>query len=67
MFQFVMVTLLSFGPAIALQIWSEGDYPWLVGTLALLGCFYFPMAFLAVAMFDHCDVPLAFVALTRYW
>ena len=52
MFQFVMVTLLSFGPAIGLQIWSEGDYPWLVGAVALLGCFYFPMAFLAVAMFD---------------
>jgi len=52
MFQFVMVTLMSFGPAIALQIWSEGDYPWLVGAVALLGCVYFPMAFLAVAMFD---------------
>ena len=52
MFQFVMVTLLSFGPAIGLQIWSEGDYPWLVLAVTLLGCLYFPMTFLAVAMFD---------------
>jgi hypothetical protein len=52
MFQFVVVTFLSFGPAIALHLWSDGDYPWLVGLAALAGCLYFPMAFLAVAMFD---------------
>ncbi len=52
MFQFVMIAVLSFGPALALHLWFEGDYPWLVALVALLGCFYFPMAFLGVAMFD---------------
>ena len=52
MFQFVVISVLSFGPALAVQIWSDGDYPWLVWLVAVLGCFYFPMAFLGVAMFD---------------
>src|SRR6266850_3553676 len=30
MFQFMILAVLCFGPAIALHIWSEGDYPWLV-------------------------------------
>jgi hypothetical protein len=52
MFQFVMVTLLSFGPAIGVYVWADGDYPWLVALVALGGCIYFPMCFLGVAMFD---------------
>lgn len=52
MFQFLILSLLSFGPALALYIWSDGDYPWLVWLAGLLGCFLFPMAFLGVAMFD---------------
>jgi len=56
MFQFVVVSFLSFGPALAFQIWGEladWDYPWIfVVPSALLGCIYFPMAFLGVAMFD---------------
>lgn len=52
MFQFVMVTLLSFGPAIGVYLWADGEYPWLVGLVTLFGCIYFPMCFLGVAMFD---------------
>jgi hypothetical protein len=52
MFQFLVLTLVCFGPAFAVQIWSEGDYPWLVWPLGLLGCVYFPMGFLGIAMFD---------------
>lgn len=56
MFQFVVLSLLSFGPALIFQIWgawAEWDYPWLfVVPATLLGCVYFPMAFLGVAMFD---------------
>ncbi len=52
MFQFLILTVLCFGPAAALQIWSEGDYPWLVWPAAFLGCIYFPMGFLGIAMFD---------------
>jgi hypothetical protein len=56
MFQFVVISLLSFGPALVFQIWGEWadwDYPWLfVAPAALLGCVYFPMAFLGVAIFD---------------
>jgi hypothetical protein len=54
MFQFVVVSFLSFGPALIFQIWGEDwNYAWLVVVpLALLGCIYFPMAFLGVAMFD---------------
>ena len=56
MFQFVVVSLLSFGPALIFQTWgawADWDYPWVfVVPAALLGCIYFPMAFLGVAMFD---------------
>jgi hypothetical protein len=56
MFQFVVVSFLSFGPALVFQIWgawADWDYAWLfVVPLALLGCIYFPMAFLGVAIFD---------------
>jgi hypothetical protein len=52
MFQFVMVTLLSFGPAVGVYLWADGDYPWLVALVTLMGCIYFPMCFLGVAMFD---------------
>src|SRR5439155_11748671 len=52
MFQFLVLTLLCFAPAGALQIWSQGDYPWLVWPVTLLGCLYFPMGFLGIAMFD---------------
>jgi hypothetical protein len=52
MFQFVVISTLSFGPAIVFGIWFAEDYPWAVAPLVLLGCFYFPMGLLAVAMFD---------------
>jgi hypothetical protein len=56
MFQFVVISLLGFGPALVFQIWgdwAEWDHLWLfVVPTALLGCIYFPMAFLGVAMFD---------------
>jgi hypothetical protein len=62
MFQFVVVSLFSFGPALLFQIWgewAEWDYPWLlVVPTALLGCIYFPMAFLGVAMFDTLEAAL---------
>jgi hypothetical protein len=55
-FTFVGTVTLSFGPAIALAVAKFGfevDIPTaaLVAVM-LLGCFYFPMAFLAVAMKD---------------
>lgn len=56
MFQFVVVSFLSFGLALIFQIWGEmadWDHPWVfVVPAALLGCVYFPMAFLGVAIFD---------------
>lgn len=52
MFQFLVLTVACFAPGVALQIWSEGDYPWLVWLIALIGCAYFPMGFLGIAMFD---------------
>lgn len=62
MFQFVVVAFLSFGPALIFQIWGEmadWDYPWVfVVPAALLGCAYFPMAFLGVAMFDTLSAAL---------
>ena len=51
-FEFLVLTVLCFGPALVLQVWSDGDYPWLVWVLAFLGCAYFPMGFLGLAMFD---------------
>jgi len=62
MFQFVVVAFLSFGPALIFQIWGEfadWDYPWvLVVPATFLGCIYFPMAFLGVAMFDTLSAAL---------
>ena len=62
MFQFVVVSLLSFGPALIFQIWGEmadWDHPWMfVIPAALAGCVYFPMAFLGVAMFDTLSAAL---------
>lgn len=62
MFQFVVVAFLSFGPALVFQIWGEfgdWDYPWVfVVPAALLGCIYFPMAFLGVSMFDTLSAAL---------
>jgi hypothetical protein len=56
MFQFLMISLFSFGPAflawLLMDFWFDVDYPWLVWLIALAGCLYFPMAFLGVAMFD---------------
>jgi hypothetical protein len=52
MFQFVVISIVSFGPTLIVSRWADGDYPWLVALVALLGCCYFPMAFLGVAMFD---------------
>jgi hypothetical protein len=46
---------ISFAPAIVLTIFPPEDSPWVGGVViasVLIGCFYFPMAFTAVAMFD---------------
>jgi hypothetical protein len=59
-FELLATVLFSFAPAIGLTIYAAistaaGDTAWLgwVTTAAmLLGCFYFPMAFMAVSMFD---------------
>jgi len=52
MFQFTVIALVSFSPALLVYLWWEGDYMWAVWSLALLGCIYFPMAWLGVAIFD---------------
>ena len=59
-FRQLMVTILvCFAPAIGLTIYAAGssstDTAWLgwaTPALMVLGCVYFPMAFMAVAMFD---------------
>lgn len=62
MFQFVIASFVSFGPALVLLIWGEmedWDNPWLfVVPAAFLGCIYFPMAFLGVAIFDSLEAAL---------
>jgi len=77
-FQFLGLTLVCFGPAIALEWWqATSDNPVsniLVIGANILGCVYFPMAFLAVAMLDSvmaanplvvipsiCKVPLEYL------
>ncbi|HEV2354289.1 MAG TPA: FHA domain-containing protein [Puia sp.] len=57
-FQLLGIVVFSFAPAIGLTIYAltaaEGG-PWLGWTTTaaiIFGCLYFPMAFLAVAMFD---------------
>jgi hypothetical protein len=55
-FQVLVCVLVSFGPAIGLFVWGAADQnpAILVGAIVavIYGCLYFPMAFLAVAMFD---------------
>lgn len=60
-FQMLGTTLFSFLPVIVMSIFiatqssatdSAPTYGWIQFGLILLGCFYFPMAFLGVAMFD---------------
>lgn len=56
--QLAGTVVFCFGPAIGLRVyaaWASGGAPWLgwATTAAIVfGCAYFPMAFLAVAMFD---------------
>ncbi|HZQ46278.1 MAG TPA: hypothetical protein VFC07_04645, partial [Verrucomicrobiae bacterium] len=54
--QLLATVLLSFGPLIGVLIWSFNDGGNLAGMAMIpaivLGCLYFPMGFLAVAMFD---------------
>jgi hypothetical protein len=55
--QLIVTILLSFGPAIGLAIWGlfyGGGPMGVVAAVAAagIGCLYFPMAFLSVAMFD---------------
>jgi len=54
--QLIGVTLICFAPAIGVECWviatgQEGMGPLLTSAL-VLGCLYFPMAFLALAMLD---------------
>jgi hypothetical protein len=55
-FQLLVCVLVSFAPAIGLFVWaglSGNPVIAIGGVIAILyGCLYFPMAFLAVAMFD---------------
>jgi len=63
-FELVVTVAFCFGPAIGLTIYAiysafkatgSGDTAWLGWTTMaaiILGCVYFPMAFMAVAMFD---------------
>jgi hypothetical protein len=54
--RFLGLTLISFGPMLALAIWGlvRGEPPpaFVMIPAAIFGCFYFPMSFLAVAMLD---------------
>jgi hypothetical protein len=54
--QLIATGLLSFGPAIAVMIWSVNGGETIASMAMIpaiiLGCLYFPMGFLAVAMFD---------------
>jgi hypothetical protein len=55
--QLVCTIFLCFGPTIACLVWAigfDGGGIAIIGAVAtgLFGCFYFPMAFLTVAMFD---------------
>ena len=52
MFQFTVLSLVTFSPALIVYLWWEGDYLWAVWLVALIGCLYFPMAWLGVAIFD---------------
>lgn len=53
--QFIATILVCFGPAIGLTIWATGGQDIVALAIipaVILGCIYFPMGFLAVAMFD---------------
>ena len=53
--QFVGTVVACFLPAIAVALFVAPDHPWKGSALVaagLFGCGYFPMAFLAVSMFD---------------
>ncbi len=54
--QLLAIVLLSFGPVIGVLIWSYNGGESMAGMAMvpaiILGCLYFPMGFLAVAMFD---------------
>jgi hypothetical protein len=54
--QLTVVTLIAFAPAIGVECWviateAEGAGPLMTSAL-VLGCLYFPMAFLSLAMLD---------------
>jgi hypothetical protein len=55
-FQLIGLTIVCFGPAIAVGIWmiTSGQSSLVIALIAtlLFGCLYFPMAFLSVAMLD---------------
>ncbi len=57
-FQLVGTVVFSFGPAIALAVYAAVAaevgpwFGWAMLAALLFGCAYFPMAFMAVAMFD---------------
>ena len=75
-FELLVTVLFSFAPAIGLTIYAAvssgaGDTAWLGWvTMAalLLGCFYFPMAFMAVSMFDSAGAvnPLLVILVLRW-
>jgi pSer/pThr/pTyr-binding forkhead associated (FHA) protein len=54
--QLLATIIFCFGPAIGLAMWRFSGGPelamWLVFPALAVGCVYFPMAFLAMAMFD---------------
>lgn len=57
-FQLVGTVIFSFGPAIGLAVYAAlATQPgpwlgWVIAAAVMFGCVYFPMAFMAVAMFD---------------
>ncbi len=76
--QLIATVVLCFLPAVALSLWrifGDADIPaWALIAGIVFGCFYYPMAFLGVAMFDSvggvnpvlvipsiCKVPLQYL------
>jgi hypothetical protein len=54
-FQLAVLGAVCFGPAIALAVRGFGGEPaplWVIVPLVAVGCLYFPMAFLAIALYD---------------
>ena len=63
-FQFLGTAALSFAPAIALKLLASPNqpwFPWAMTASVVAGCFYFPMAFTAVTLFDTLEVLNPFV------